>query len=111
MLVSFFSFVGFTSMSPGRALSPTIIPSYTGSPGATNSVPRSCRLNSAKPTTTPFSIETITPRARPVLEEAVVHDAGAARVGEELGAIAEETAGRDAIQDADQPLPRILHLD
>ena len=47
MLVSFFSFVGLTSMSSARAFSPTIIPSYTSVPGATNNVPRSCRLNSA----------------------------------------------------------------
>jgi len=38
MLDNFFSFVGFTSMSPGREFSPTIIPSYTGWPGDTNSV-------------------------------------------------------------------------
>ena len=47
MLVSFFSLVGFTSRSSAREFSPTIMPSYTSVPGATNSVPRSCRLNSA----------------------------------------------------------------
>ena len=40
--VSFFSFVGLTSMSSARAFSPTIMPSYTVSPGPTNSCPRSC---------------------------------------------------------------------
>src|SRR6266566_24568 len=65
MFVSFFSFAAFTSMSSGRALSPTIIPSYTGSPGRTNSVPRSWRLNSAKATATPSRSATSTPRLRP----------------------------------------------
>src|SRR3989304_2723678 len=47
MLVAFFSLAGFTSMSPARAFSPTIIPSYTSAPGPINIVPRSCRLVSA----------------------------------------------------------------
>src|SRR5438552_15088 len=53
MFVSFFSLEGFTSMSPTRAFSPTTMPSYTGSPGLTNIVPRSCQLKSAYPTATP----------------------------------------------------------
>src|SRR2546425_9901990 len=53
MFVSFFSLDGFTSMSPTRAFSPTTMPSYTGSPGLTNIVPRSCKLKSAYPTATP----------------------------------------------------------
>ena len=47
MLVSFFSLVGFTSMSSDREFSPTIMPSKTSVPGPTNIVPRSCRLASA----------------------------------------------------------------
>ena len=39
--VSFFSFVGFTSMSSARVFSPTIIPSYTSTPAPMNSSPRS----------------------------------------------------------------------
>src|SRR3989454_12103396 len=50
---------------PVRALSPTIIPSYTASPGFTNMVPRSCRLKSAYATATPSRSATITPRLRP----------------------------------------------
>ena len=119
MFVSFFSFVGFTSMSPGREFSPTIIPSYTASPGATNSVDRSCRFASANATIVPASIDTSVParaprqraRPRPVLEEPVVHDAGAARVRQELRAVAEQPARRDAIQQPHHPLPRILHLE
>src|SRR5436309_11787681 len=65
MLVSFFSLEGFTSMSPTRAFSPTTMPSYTGSPGLTNIVPRSCKLKSAYPTTTPSRSATNTPRLRP----------------------------------------------
>src|SRR5438876_2576623 len=65
MFVSFFSLDGFTSMSPTRAFSPTTMPSYTGSPGLTNIVPRSCRLNSAYPTATPSRSATSTPRLRP----------------------------------------------
>ena len=42
MLVSFFSFVGLTSMSSALAFSPTTIPSYTSVPGPTKSWPRSC---------------------------------------------------------------------
>src|SRR5438045_8092243 len=41
MFVSFFSFVAFTSRSPGRTCSAMIRPSYAGSPGCTNIVPRS----------------------------------------------------------------------
>src|SRR5918992_1058242 len=65
MLVSFFSFVTFTSRSPGRELSPAIIPSYTRSPGATNIWARSWRLPSAKATTEPSRSATSTPRFRP----------------------------------------------
>src|SRR2546425_452256 len=65
MFVSFFSLDGFTSISPTRAFSPTTMPSYTGSPGLTNIVPRSCRLNSAYPTATPSRSATSTPRLRP----------------------------------------------
>jgi hypothetical protein len=53
MLVSFFSFVGFTSMSSAREFSPTIMPSYTSVPGPTNMVPRSCRFASAYPVVGP----------------------------------------------------------
>ena len=65
MFVSFFSLEGFTSMSSVRTFSPTIIPSYTGSPGLTNIVPRSCKLKSAYATTTPCRSATMTPRLRP----------------------------------------------
>src|SRR3989441_7812203 len=65
MFVSFFSLDGFTSMSPTRAFSPTTMPSYTGSPGLTNIVPRSCKLKSAYPTATPSRSATSTPRLRP----------------------------------------------
>src|SRR5882672_5644732 len=65
MFVSFFSLDGFTSMSPTRAFSPTTMPSYTGSPGLTNIVPRSCKLKSAYPTATPARSATSTPRLRP----------------------------------------------
>ena len=34
---SFFSFVALTSRSPARAFSPTIMPSYTSTPGRTKS--------------------------------------------------------------------------
>src|SRR6266850_93591 len=65
MFVSFFSLDGFTSMSPTRAFSPTTMPSYTGSPGLTNIVPRSCKLKSAYPTAPPSRSATSTPRPRP----------------------------------------------
>src|SRR5436309_1183369 len=69
MFVSFFSFEGFTSISSVREFSPTTIPSYTGSPGFTNIVPRSCKLKSAYATATPWRSATITPRLRPVALE------------------------------------------
>ena len=40
----------------------------------------------------------------------MVHDAGAAGVGEELRPVAEEPAGRDPEGEPHHPLPRILHL-
>ena len=40
-----------------------------------------------------------------------VHDRGAARVGEELGAIPEEATRGDLVHQAHEPLPRVLHLD
>ena len=45
MLVSFFSLVGLTSMSPERLFSPTTIPSYTSTPAPMNSSARCSRLN------------------------------------------------------------------
>ena len=65
MLLSFFSFVTFTSRSPGREFSPAIIPSYTMSPGSMNIWARSCRLPSANATTKPSRSATMTPRFRP----------------------------------------------
>src|ERR1017187_7055641 len=65
MFDNFFSFVGLTSISPGREFSPTIIPSYTTSPGETKSVERSWRFPSANAMVVPASIEPSTPRPRP----------------------------------------------
>ena len=47
ILVCFFSFTAFTSISSQREFSPTTMPSYTSTPGPTNSSPRSCRFYSA----------------------------------------------------------------
>src|SRR3954447_5843313 len=44
MFVSFLGFDAFTSRSLSREFSPTTIPSYSSSPGATKSDPRSCRF-------------------------------------------------------------------
>src|SRR5450756_1548147 len=49
-------------------------------------------------------------RDRPVIEEAMVNDAGAASVGEELRAVAEQSASRDLVQQSHHFLTRILHL-
>ncbi len=61
MLVSFFSLVGFTSMSFSRLCSPQISPSYTGSPGTQNISPRGSRLNSAYATALPARSDTSEP--------------------------------------------------
>ena len=42
--MSFFSLQMFTSMSPAREFSPTIMPQYTSVPGPTIIDDRSCRL-------------------------------------------------------------------
>ena len=72
------------------------------------------RFARANATIVPFSIDTSVPRdrvrqrtrPRPVLEEAVVHDARAARVGQELRAVAEQSARRNAVQQrAPAPAP------
>ena len=64
MLVSFFSLQMFTSRSSPRAFSPTIIPSYTASPGSVNITPRSCRPNIANVVATPVRSATRLPRVR-----------------------------------------------
>jgi hypothetical protein len=64
MLESFFSFVMFTSMSPDRALSPTTMPAYTGSPGFTNISARSWSPKIAYATAIPSRSATMTPRDR-----------------------------------------------
>jgi len=64
MFVSFFSLVAFTSRSSARAFSPTIIPSYTSTPGPTKSEPRSWRLSSAKAVVLPARSATRPPVGR-----------------------------------------------
>ena len=64
MLVSFFSFVGFTSMSSARAFSPTTMPSYTSSPGPTNIDPRSWSVSSVNVVLTPSRSATSEPVGR-----------------------------------------------
>ena len=66
MLVSFFSFRGFTVRSFERLWIPTTMPSYTSVPGPTIMRPRFCRLNSAYPTALPVAFEISTPDLRPV---------------------------------------------
>ena len=41
----------------------------------------------------------------------MVHDAGAASVGQKLGAITEQSARRDLVEKSHHSLPRILHLE
>src|SRR5207302_1185902 len=47
ILVSCLVLIGFTTRSLSRVWMPTIMPSYTGSPGLTNMRPRSCSFHSA----------------------------------------------------------------
>src|SRR3970282_555045 len=63
ILVSCLVRIGFTTRSLSRLWIPTIIPSYTGSPGLTNMRPRSCSFHSAEATATPSSCHTSTPLA------------------------------------------------
>ena len=61
MLVKFFAFVTFTARSLSLLFSPTIIPSYTSTPGSINIIPRSSNAPNPYAVDLPFSIDTNTP--------------------------------------------------
>ena len=116
MLVSFFSLMGLTSISSERAFSPTIIPSYTSTPGPTSIWPRSCRLNSANvlvvaaPVGHEAAGRTRAQLAEPrlVAVEHVVEHAGAAGLGHELGAEPDEPTGGHEVLHA-HPAGAVVH--
>jgi hypothetical protein len=64
ILVSFFSRQIFTSMSPAREFSPTIMPQYTSVPGLTIMEQRSCKFTIAYVVVGPERSDTITPVGR-----------------------------------------------
>ena len=64
MFVKCFSLHTFMLKSSPLEFSPTIIPSYTSTPGPMNSSPLSCALYSPYVTDFPFSNATIVPLTR-----------------------------------------------
>ena len=98
MFESFFSFVALTSRSPARAFSPTIMPSYTSTPGPHEELTALLQVEQREGAGGTAPIRDEAPR-RPrsqlavpglVAVEDVVEDAGAPRLGQELGAEADE---------------------
>ena len=119
MLVSFFSFTMLTSMSSSRVFSPTIMPSYTRSPGSMNISPRSCTCSMRVGGDLAGAVgdqraghavrDVALPRL--VAVEQVVQQPGAARVGEELVAEADEAARGDAELQPHAPGAVVDHVD
>ena len=108
MFVSFFSLLTFTSMSSVRTFSPTIMPAVDGVAGADEHRRALLEVEEREAHGHALAVRhQHAPRASPELAgpraprvEVVVQDPLAAGVGQELGAVAEEPARRDAEAEA-----------
>ena len=105
MFVRCFSLHGLTSRSSAREFSPTIIPSYTSSPGADEQRAALLEVHQREWAATPRAVgdeRTARPRAQLAghgsqRSNTWCSDPGAAGLGEELGAQADQAARRDEV--------------